>query len=151
MSWARIEAMMLRNVHMRRLWIFSLSVALIAGGMTSGALELRAETAQTTRAQCVKMALKKAKLEKGGVRKILAMRPSAVRLQLGNPGIERVRSYIALREKVLFHCPADVLNLTASSLRGQQKFIPPLPQKRPRRFGRASPGGVRFKFPAPPG
>ena len=139
------------NEHMRRLRSFSLSLGLIAGSMASGALELRAEVAQTTRAQCVKMALKKTKLQKGGVRNILAMQPSAVRQQLGNPGIERVRSYIALREKVLFHCPADVLNLTATSLRQKQKFIPPLPQKRPRRIGRASPGGARFRFPVPPG
>jgi hypothetical protein len=136
---------------MRRLWIFSIWTGLIVGGVISGSVKVDAEAVGTTRAQCVKMALKKANLEKSGIRKIMAMQPSDVRSKFGDPGIERVRGYIALREKVLFNCPADVLNMTAAALRRDKKLIPPLPQKRPKWVGRASSGGVRFQIPQPPG
>ena len=84
------------------------------------------------RAACVKLALEKKALDKGGVRKYLAMAPQKVATEFGKPVVERVRHYIALSEKVLFKCPRHILNANVGALAGRA-VMPPLPVKGPHR------------------
>ncbi len=85
-----------------------------------------------SRAACVELARQKKTLDKGGVRKYLAMAPHKVETDFGKPVVERVRHYIALSEKVLFKCPRHILNANVGAV-ARQAVMPPLPVKGPYR------------------
>jgi hypothetical protein len=91
------------------------------------------------RAACVKLALEKKKLEKGGVEAYLAMKPQKVLSSRGRPVVAQVRHYITIREKVLFRCPRNVLNATAAPIKRRHQVKPPLPIKGPKRAVRHRP------------
>jgi hypothetical protein len=111
---------------------------------------------------CVKLAEQKEALDKGDIHQLLAMKPELVLVQHGKLVVEKVRTYIALSEKVLFQCPPNVLNGTARSLASDDDELPPLPGKGPRRAKVELPrgtlvplptkrGGRSFRIPASPG
>lgn len=124
-----------------------------------GAATARAE-AELARPACVKLALRKKRLDNSRLRRFLAMSPEKVRSEHGRPVMERVRNYIALSEKVLFKCPPFVLNATMAPLRWRMSRPPPLPTRGPKQTRSVRPrGGLvplpvkrsrrlkRFKFP----
>ena len=132
---------------MRLVLIVGVVWAVLSGlGLGNGfdhAASARGET-PLGRDACTKLALERKSLEKGGIRKYLAMQPQNVVSTYGLAVVERVRHYISLSEKVLFQCPLNVLNATAAPLASRSGMVPPLPVKGPRRRARV---GVRVRAP----
>ena len=96
----------------------------------SGAAAARSDS-PLPRAACGKLVQEKKALDRGDVRKYLAMAPQIVATEFGKPVVERVRHYIALSEKVLFQCPRHVLNANIGATGRGAQVMPPLPVKGP--------------------
>ncbi len=123
---------------MRCVLVFGAVCAVLVGfGFDRGA-SARADT-PPDRATCIKLALEKDKLEKGGVDTYLAMKPQKVLSSHGRTVVDQVRHYITLRETVLFRCPRNVLNATAAPIDERRLIKPPLPVQGPKRAVRVRP------------
>jgi len=83
------------------------------------------------RQDCAKLSLEKKSLEARGVRQFLKLPPAVVQRDHGAQTIERVRSYISVREKVLFECPKNIRNANAAIVAQRVTTPPPLPVQGP--------------------
>ena len=115
-----------------------LAFAALAGSLVTVLFHGIAGAAPLSVAECRELKASQAMLDQAGVASHIANGPDWAQANLSAEQIARIRDYLALEERILFHCPSGFQNAVLAAIKQPSTttgVIPPLPEQgvRPKR------------------
>ena len=119
----------------RRLWpVYGSLVTAVVCALWAHTAKAKTDQKDYDEATCAGFVIESRKLEKSGVTGLLAMSPDEVSKAHGRTGLDKVRRYLTVRERILFQCPIGIENAAVRQIRSAatSDVPPPLPVRGPR-------------------